>query len=68
MVAFQLILSMNANFCARVSCTKWKAVRKFFRSGLSEKIIDLCRSFYFGGPMQTNGTGHDPTEAAPDPH
>jgi hypothetical protein len=38
---FNLILSMNANFCARVSCTKWKAVRKFFRSGLPEKIIDL---------------------------
>jgi hypothetical protein len=38
---FNSILSMNANFCARVSCTKWKAVRKFFCSGLSEKIIDL---------------------------
>jgi hypothetical protein len=38
---FNSILSMNANFCARVSCTKWKAVRKFFRSGLSEKIVDL---------------------------
>ena len=38
---FNSILSMNANFCARVSCTKWKAVRKFFRSGLSEKIVNL---------------------------
>jgi len=38
---FNSILSMNANFCARLSCTKWKAVRKFFRSGSSEKIIDL---------------------------
>jgi hypothetical protein len=38
---FKLILSVDANFCARVSCTKWKAVRKFFRSGLREKIIDL---------------------------
>lgn len=38
---FNLILSMNANFCARISCTKWKAVRKFFRSGLAEKIIEL---------------------------
>jgi len=38
---FNLILSMEAHFCARVSCTKWKAVRKFFHSGLSEKIIDL---------------------------
>ncbi len=38
---FSLILSMNANFCARISCTKWKAVRKFFNSGLPEKIIEL---------------------------
>jgi hypothetical protein len=32
---------MNANFCSRISCTKWKVVRKFFRSGLPEKIIEL---------------------------
>lgn len=38
---FSLILSMNADFCARISCTKWKAVRKFFNSGLPEKIIEL---------------------------
>ncbi|MBW2304380.1 MAG: IS4 family transposase [Deltaproteobacteria bacterium] len=38
---FRLILSMNANFCARLSCTKWKVVRKFLRSGRPEKIIDL---------------------------
>ena len=38
---FSLILSMQADFCARVSCTKWKVVRKFFHSGLSEKIIRL---------------------------
>ena len=38
---FSLILSMDANFCARISCTKWKAVRKFFYSDLAEKIIDL---------------------------
>ena len=38
---FNLILSTNANFCARISCTKWKAIRKFFYSGLAEKIITL---------------------------
>lgn len=38
---FSLILSMDANFCARISCTKWKVVRKFFHSGLPEKIIEL---------------------------
>ncbi|MGI9569842.1 MAG: IS4 family transposase [Desulfobulbia bacterium] len=38
---FNLILSMEANFCARVSCTKWKVVRKFYRSGLSEKVVTI---------------------------
>ena len=38
---FSLILSRNAHFCARISCTKWKAVRKFFHSGKVEKIISL---------------------------
>jgi hypothetical protein len=36
---FQLIVSMNGHFCARISCTKWKAVRKFFYSKLDKKII-----------------------------
>ena len=38
---FKLILSMETSFCARISCTKWKAVRSFFYSGLTEKIISL---------------------------
>jgi hypothetical protein len=38
---FRLVLSRQANFCARISCTKWKAVRKFFNSGMAEKVIDL---------------------------
>jgi len=38
---FNLIISMQANFCARISCTKWKVVRKFFHSGLPEMIITL---------------------------
>ena len=38
---FNLILSMNADFCARISYRKWKVVRKFYRSGLSENIIRL---------------------------
>ena len=38
---FNLILSMKADFCARISCTKWKAVRKFYHSGMPEKIILL---------------------------
>ena len=38
---FKLIISIDTNFCARISCTKWKVVRKFFSSGLNEKIICL---------------------------
>jgi hypothetical protein len=38
---FKLIISMDANFCVRISCTKWKAVRKFFYSSLAQKIICL---------------------------
>ncbi len=38
---FSLILSKKAHFCARISCTKWKVIRKFFRSGRAEKIISL---------------------------
>jgi hypothetical protein len=38
---FRMILTMDANFCARISCTKWKIVRKFFHSGRAEKIIRL---------------------------
>lgn len=39
---FKLILSMSANFCARVSCTQWKVIRKFFESNKSEGIVSLC--------------------------
>ncbi len=38
---FKLIQSMNANFCARISCTKWKVIRQFFKSGETETIIKL---------------------------
>ena len=38
---FKLIVSKNSNFCARISSTKWKVVRKFFYSAVAEKIITL---------------------------
>lgn len=38
---FALILSLGANFCAKISWKKWKVVRKFYHSGLKEKIIEL---------------------------
>ena len=51
---FNLILSLNSNFCARISCTQWVQVRDFFESGENERIIYLkpshaslekCREF-----------------------
>ena len=38
---FKLILSLDANFCARVSCTKWKVIRKFYHSGKNEAVVKL---------------------------
>ena len=38
---FNLIMSMGADFCARVSATKWKIIRKFVNSGKREAIISL---------------------------
>ena len=38
---FNLTLSLGSNFCARISCTKWKIVRKFYHSGKKEQIINL---------------------------
>lgn len=38
---FNLILTLEANFCARVSCKKWKVIRKFYESGEKEKIVKL---------------------------
>lgn len=38
---FKLILSMGANFCARVSCEKWKIIRKFYRSENDDSVVKL---------------------------
>eukprot|EP01008_Symbiontida_sp_HLA12_P002632 NODE_56_length_1541_cov_18.383639_g53_i0.p1 GENE.NODE_56_length_1541_cov_18.383639_g53_i0~~NODE_56_length_1541_cov_18.383639_g53_i0.p1 ORF type:complete len:479 (+),score=104.28 NODE_56_length_1541_cov_18.383639_g53_i0:37-1473(+) len=38
---FNLILSLNSNFCARISDKKWKIIRKFSKSGKREQIIHL---------------------------
>jgi hypothetical protein len=51
---FKLILSHKANFCARVSCKKWKIIRRFMQSSRREQVIMLhipttsitaCRTF-----------------------
>ncbi len=38
---FALILSMGANFCARVSYNQWKLVEKFYHSGKKEQIAKI---------------------------
>ena len=38
---FNLILSLDANFCARISYKKWKVIRKFYNSGKTDTIISL---------------------------
>lgn len=38
---FAAVLESRANFCARMSCTKWKIVEKFFHSGAKETIVSL---------------------------
>jgi len=53
----KLITSMDANFCVRVSCTKWKAVRKFFHSGLVEK--NICLPIHATSAVQCKETGLD---------
>jgi hypothetical protein len=42
---FKQILLKKAGFCARISNTKWKQVRKFYHSGKKEKIVSLKPSY-----------------------
>lgn len=36
---YALILSMNANFCARVSYAKWKVINAFYQSNKKEQVL-----------------------------
>jgi hypothetical protein len=38
---FKLILSYKASFCSRISCKKWRIVRRFMKSGRLEQVIML---------------------------
>jgi hypothetical protein len=43
---FNLILTMKANFCARISYNnKWKIIKKFYESGKKETIISLSPNY-----------------------
>ncbi len=41
---FKIALSMEAQFCARISYKKWKVVKKFYDSGKPQKIVKLHAS------------------------
>ena len=38
---FKLALTMDAQFCARISYKKWKVVKKFYTSGKKEQIVKI---------------------------
>lgn len=38
---FQLVLSMGANFCARISYKRWSVAKKFYLSGKKEQIVKI---------------------------
>lgn len=42
---FMLIVSLGAQFCARVKISQWNVIKKFYNSGKMEKIIRLPISY-----------------------
>jgi hypothetical protein len=38
---FKLVLSMGANFCARIAYKRWRTAKKFYLSGKKEQIVKL---------------------------
>lgn len=54
---FKLVTSLDANFCARVSCTKWKVIRQFYHSNEKERIVKL--SLTYGSLAQCAEMGLD---------
>ncbi|MGD9950353.1 MAG: transposase [Desulfobulbus sp.] len=49
---FKLILFYKAHFCARISCKKWKIIRRFIQSGRREQVIMLDASSTFIAPCR----------------
>ncbi len=38
---FKLAMTMNSQFCARISYKKWSVVKKFYKSGKKEQIVKI---------------------------
>jgi len=41
---FKIVLSMDANFCARIPYKRWRVAKKFYRSGNKEQIVKIKAS------------------------
>jgi DDE family transposase len=41
---FKAVLSVDAQFCARISYKKWRVVKKFYKSGKSQAIVRIYPS------------------------
>jgi len=57
---FKLIVSMGADFCARISYDVWKVVKKFFNSGKKGKTIELKCSYKSGKECRKMGLDTKP--------
>ena len=53
---FKLILSMDANFCARISYKRWRVVKKFYLSGKKEQIVKIKTPPQSVSEMSRNGS------------
>ena len=59
---FKLILSMDAQFCARISYKKWNVVKKFYNSGKNEKIVNLYPTYSSKQKCSEMGLDTDPVQ------
>jgi len=57
---FKLILSMDSNFCARVSYKSWDITKKFYNSGKKEKIVELKAPYQSIKKCKEIGLDFDP--------
>ena len=56
---FKSILSMNGNFCARMT-GHWKVVKDFLKSGLKEQVVDLIPTASMAKECVDMGLDKDP--------
>jgi len=57
---FALIMSLDAQFCARISYKKWSIVKAFYNSGKKEKIIHLNALYHSRRKCEEMGLSSEP--------